>query len=111
MASAKRPTHVVRRRGKEAVLERLCFGCQCRHHVSLDEGLALFDQSAGLLALLLDVQMRLAGLERRIGIVGFLYLLMGAQGFDMRFASADLTGCPDFDCEGTLFLPMAPLPD
>lgn len=29
VASAKRPTHVVRRRGKEAVLERLRFGCQC----------------------------------------------------------------------------------
>lgn len=33
VASAKRPTHVVRRRGKEAVLERLCFGCQCRRHL------------------------------------------------------------------------------
>jgi hypothetical protein len=32
VASSKRPTHVVRRRGKEAVLERVCFGCQCRRN-------------------------------------------------------------------------------
>lgn len=36
VASERRPTHVVRRRGKEAVLERLRFGCLCRHHLHED---------------------------------------------------------------------------
>ncbi|QIG51650.1 hypothetical protein G5V57_30405 [Nordella sp. HKS 07] len=37
VSSSKRPTHVVRRRGKEAVLERLRFGCRCHLCSELEE--------------------------------------------------------------------------
>lgn len=37
VASSKRPTHAVRRRGKEVVLERLRFGCLCGHLLHPDD--------------------------------------------------------------------------